>query len=626
MAFLHISRTNHPSWNIWLHALISLVFAVSTVSSALAASNPLHQPSRPEFQSPEQAYTAAKAFAHQLEQDGPLGKNRDNWQNAAHTFRKIATAERKGPLGPSGLYMTAKTYQRMFERFKQTQDLEQAQHTFLELADLYPGHSLADDALFEAAQCAQQQQGKQQLAADLYRKITTQYPAGDQITKALKLISVQDSTKKLLPSKETAASAQEKNLPQLFPAKYWSSPDYCRIVIQAPVSLAFTKGTVAKTNDKAAQLSFDIAKSRIATDPQHTLSISQGLLKRIASQQVNEETVRVNIDVGSLTEYSIFNLTDPFRVVVDVRGEKAPNPRDNPSSGEEGTVESSQETLSIPQKQVVEDRQAEAAATMISLSDQKKRSPVPEIQTSPQGESRERLSLAQQLGLGVRKIVIDPGHGGKDPGAMAFGQKEKDVVLKIAKKIAALLKEKSHYEVVLTRNRDIFLPLEERTAIANATKSDLFISIHTNAHADRSKSGIETYFLNLATDAGAMRVAAFENAASTHSIGELQDILTTLMNKSKIDESTRLARFVHTNLVTGFGQYYKPRDLGVKQAPFYVLLGAQMPSVLAEISFITNPEEARLLQNEEHLNKIAAQLAAGITAYVDHHHTAALKY
>jgi N-acetylmuramoyl-L-alanine amidase len=180
--------------------------------------------------------------------------------------------------------------------------------------------------------------------------------------------------------------------------------------------------------------------------------------------------------------------------------------------------------------------------------------------------------------------------------------------------------------VVLTRNRDVFLPLEERTAIANANKSDLFISIHTNAHSDRAKSGIETYFLNLATDAGAMRVAAFENATSTHNIGELQDILTTLMKKSKIDESTRLARFVHTNLVTGFGQHYKPRDLGVKQAPFYVLLGAQMPAVLAEISFITNQEEAKLLQNEEHLNKIAAQLAAGIAAYVDHHHTAALKY
>lgn len=634
MALLHPSRIHHSLWYTGLHALISLIVTISLVSLSLAAGIPAYQPARPEHQTPEQAYSAAKIYVQRLEQESSLGRDRDNWQNAARNFRKIAVAERKGSLGPSGLFMTAKTYQRMFERFKQQQDLENAQRTFLELADLYPGHTLADDALFEAAQCAQQQSGQQQLAADLYKKIKALYPAGDQAAKAQKFIpdaNVSAATKSVSttakPSKEILPQSSVRDYSQLFPTKFWSSADYCRIVLQAAAPLQFSKGTTTKTNDKTTQVSFEIAKSRIAPSAQQSLPATQGLLKRVSTQQVNEESVRVSIDVESLTDYSIFSLTDPFRIVVDVRGEHVASHQDNTTSElAENAEESSRDTVPTPQKQQVTNRQVEETATIISLIDQKKRPPATDTQPISQSESREKLSLAQQLGLGVRKIVIDPGHGGKDPGAMAFGLKEKDIVLKISKKVAALLKEKSRYEVVLTRNRDVFLPLEERTAVANANKSDLFISIHVNAHNDRSKSGIETYFLNLATDAGAMRVAAFENATSTHNIGELQDILTTLMKKSKIDESTRLARFVHTNLMTGFGQHYKPKDLGVKQAPFYVLLGAQMPSVLAEISFITNPEEAKLLQNEDHLNKIAAQLAAGIAAYVDHHHTAAVKY
>ena len=146
-----------------------------------------------------------------------------------------------------------------------------------------------------------------------------------------------------------------------------------------------------------------------------------------------------------------------------------------------------------------------------------------------------------------------------------------------------------------------------------------------NAHSDNTIGGIETYFLNLATNADAMRVAALENATSAHNINELQDILANLMKNSKMDESSRLARFVQTNLVLGLDQRYKTRDLGVKQAPFYVLIGAEMPAILAEISFITNPTEARLLQDEHYLNKIAEQIAAGIAAYIDHHHSAAIK-
>ena len=189
-----------------------------------------------------------------------------------------------------------------------------------------------------------------------------------------------------------------------------------------------------------------------------------------------------------------------------------------------------------------------------------------------------------------------------------------------------ILKSKYNFQVTLTRTKDTYLPLEERTAIANTQGGDLFISVHVNAHPDKTIGGVETYFLNLATNADAMRVAALENATSTHSISELQDILADLMKNSKIAESSRLAQFVQTNLIGGTTKVYRTKDLGVKQAPFYVLIGAEMPAILAEISFITNPEEAKLLQDETYLQRIAEQIAAGIVAYVDHHHTAAMRF
>jgi len=261
---------------------------------------------------------------------------------------------------------------------------------------------------------------------------------------------------------------------------------------------------------------------------------------------------------------------------------------------------------------------------LVVLQDQKKRRPGSAAAENPEaGESK--LSLALQLGLGVHRIVIDPGHGGKDPGAMAFGLKEKNIVLKVARETAARLRKKYHYEVILTRDRDVFLPLEERIAIANTKKADLFVSIHVNAHPSPAVRGIETFYLNLATNTEAMRVAARENATSTHNISDLQDILSDLMQNSKIEESSRLAEYVQNSLVSGLDEdQYKVKNLGVKQAPFYVLIGAEMPAVLTEISFISNPENAAHLRQGKYLRDIADQIADGVAGYVEYQTTAAL--
>lgn len=576
---------------------------------------------------PEQQYKVAKEYASRLEHERSLGKDRGNWLNNARTFRKIHVLDRKGTLGPTSLYMTAKTYHRMYDVFKMPLDLETALDSYLELADLYPGHTLADDALYNAAECAQQNMGKEKLANDLYLKIVTIYPKGDQYEKAKARIRIPEKEKfQSAPIAEPPVS-RPKQLNNLSPVKYWSSEDYSRIVLQttAPVSFKANVGE-QKSGDKPRRLYIDLAQCYVPPKLRTPILVRDGLLKEVHSNQNGDETVRIILELESLAEYKVFSLTDPFRVIVDIHGVvKTTTPNTQPSAMASPNIASQSAAVPVKEIEKTPSSKDEADQVVVSLSDQKKRSPKTEPPTPSGTGSREKLSLAQQLGLGVRKIVIDPGHGGKDPGAMAFGLKEKDIVLRISKKISKILKETYRYEVVLTRTKDVYIPLEERTAIANTHKSDLFISIHINAHSDQTKGGIETYFLNLATDANAMRVAALENATSTHSIGELQDILATLMKNSKIDESTRLARFVQTNLVSNFGHSYKPRDLGVKQAPFYVLIGAEMPAILAEISFITNPDEAKLLQNEQYLDKLASQLAAGIAAYVDHHHTAAVK-
>jgi N-acetylmuramoyl-L-alanine amidase len=274
--------------------------------------------------------------------------------------------------------------------------------------------------------------------------------------------------------------------------------------------------------------------------------------------------VRVVLDIQSIDKHKIFSLSDPYRIVIDVTGESGQQP------------------------------------------------------TAPEKGTPSHLTLAQQLGLGVKRVIIDPGHGGKDPGAMGpRGIAEKDVTLAIAKRLQEKVEKELGLEAILTRSSDVFMPLEERTALANTKKADLFISIHANANTDRQAQGVATYILNVATDAEAARLAAFENAVSTKRISDLEKILSDLMLNAKITESTRLADFVQQKLVQCLGRKYnKVKDLGVKQAPFYVLIGARMPCILVEASFITNRLEASRLASSAYQDTIAEGIAEGIHSYI----------
>ncbi len=240
------------------------------------------------------------------------------------------------------------------------------------------------------------------------------------------------------------------------------------------------------------------------------------------------------------------------------------------------------------------------------------------VSSLPLGKDfQKRWKVAAERFSNQSTIVIDPGHGGKDPGAIGpNGLMEKDVVLKIGRLLAGKLRKLPNVKVEMTRTRDRFLSLAERTAIANTHGAELFVSIHLNAIAETSFSGVETYFLNLTNDPRSLAVAAKENATTQKKLSDLQLILMDLLNDSKIKESSKLAEIVHGEFFRFLSRRVRGvSNLGVKQAPFYVLLGAQMPCILVEAAFISNPMEERRLKSRSYLNFLAEGIYNGIKAY-----------
>ena len=240
--------------------------------------------------------------------------------------------------------------------------------------------------------------------------------------------------------------------------------------------------------------------------------------------------------------------------------------------------------------------------------------------------------LRQALGLKIKTVVIDPGHGGHDPGAIGpTGLKEKNVNLRIAKALKAKLerdgKKFGIERVYLTRSSDRFIPLEERTAIAKKRYADLFISIHCNAAKNKRTTGIETYILSFTNDKHSLSVAARENATTKKRLNELRDIIKKYVLNSKIEESNKFASYVQTEVVSNVSDKYSSiSNKGVKKAPFIVLIGADIPSILVETSFITNPKDERRLKDKKYIDYIAEGIFAGVKRYSTEVQTASIDY
>ena len=357
----------------------------------------------------------------------------------------------------------------MHHRFKLPIDLDEAIVYYRDVANVFPDNSLADDAIFAVAEIYLNEKLEPEKAAKAYAKVINRFPKGDKYAQSISRL--QELSKKYdinLP-KKLAGTGSLDHLVNVLPVKYWSSDDYTRIVIRATEAVQYNVKLLEKNKYNPRRLYLDFAQSYTPPRFRSPIPIEDGLLKQVRTGQFNQSTVRVVLDIESISNYKVFSLNDPFRVIVDVHGEiKPPRTNERQTAPKIASTTSTHPKITTkPDNTVNSTSVANTIPPAIPiLDDQKKWKPdnIPHTVAQSGGGSQKKFTLAQQLGLGVRRIIIDPGHGGKDPGAMAYGLKEKDLVLQVAKVTAAALRQKYGYEVILTRNTDIFVELEERTA------------------------------------------------------------------------------------------------------------------------------------------------------------------
>ncbi|HET8723751.1 MAG TPA: N-acetylmuramoyl-L-alanine amidase [Anaeromyxobacteraceae bacterium] len=366
------------------------------------------------------------------------------------------------------------------------------------------------------------------------------------------------------PPGEPAPSAPKAGPARVSELQAWTNADYTRVAVYLSEPVGFEKQELPADRDHPRRLALDL-RPAVLSGPEPMRNVGDGLLHRVRAAQHGPDTVRVVLDLKGQDAYQVFTLGDPPRLIVDL-----------------GVREAEREVIAraVP-------RQAPA---------------------DEEAESSRRP---------VRRIIVDAGHGGHDTGAIGpRGVREKDVTLAMARRLAEKLRSLG-YEVTLTRTDDRYLKLEERTAIANLARGDLFISVHANAHPRRDRSGVETYFLNVTDDRYARRLAARENGAMEPEEGPaVQRILSDLDAKASAGASRTLARLVQKEITGRARQSHDPvRDLGVKSALFYVLLGARMPAVLVETAFISNRAEEKRLASPAYQQLVADGVARAVVEY-----------
>jgi N-acetylmuramoyl-L-alanine amidase len=455
--------------------------------------------------------------------------------------------------------------------------------------------------------------------------------------------------------------------------RHWSNPTSTRIAIDLGGKVEYEAARVPNPD----RIFFDLHGARLASSLNgHQVEVvDDGYLKRIRAAQFHPDVTRVVLDVTDVSEYSAFLLPNPWRLIIDIHSDKSAGklavangtsatvgpsqpvaPAARPVSSAESTIADVAKLSSEPAKvqatagptsgpvsaRVTTPAPAQDSGNSVASTDASTSGAV----GSTGGKSRRKgkngstsaansieadavphaaeptadgeRSLVRALGLKVGRIVIDPGHGGHDSGTLGPGGiQEKDVVLDVALRVGKLLHKRLGAEIVYTRDDDTFIPLETRTAIANKAQADLFLSIHANSSPEPSARGVETYYLNFTSDPNALDVAARENALSSNSVHQLSDLVRKITLRDKIDESREFAADVDAGLYDGLKSGNPGlRDRGVKKAPFVVLIGAQMPSILAEISFLTNPEDAEQLREGSYRQRIAESLDAGVERYL----------
>jgi len=448
--------------------------------------------------------------------------------------------------------------------------------------------------------------------------------------------------------------------------RVWNADNYTRIIIELGGKAKYQAARISDPD----RIYFDIENAKLSSELLHDpIEVpSGGYLKAVRVAQNRSDTVRVVLDVAKVKDYSVFELAGPDRLVVDVYGPgthdtAAANSSAKPvaDSGASANTKAAAKAsakaglapaVTSPAHPVAAEIRPAPIPTVGLLPIQAKftaaLTPMPvsarlndlgtgSASASTDSESLKVMaakigpppaakptragerSLTRALGLKIGRIVIDPGHGGHDTGTIGpTGLMEKDLCLDVALRLGKLIEQRlPSDEIVYTRQNDKYVGLERRTAIANEAKADLFVSIHANSSDDAGVSGIETYYLNFNASPQAMEVAARENATAQSSVHDLQDLVTKIAENEKVEESRDLAADIQDSLAASMRVTNRPeKNRGVRKAPFVVLVGADMPSVLAEISFISNPTDEQLLKKPENRQRAAEGLFSGIERYL----------
>ena len=379
-------------------------------------------------------------------------------------------------------------------------------------------------------------------------------------------------------------------------------PQVLRVTLELDAEVAFHHERI----DGPPRVFIDLPGTRAAESVRDAnLPFAEDVVRQIRVGRHIASRIRVVLDLRDAGRYSVYSLYNPYRLVFDF---------------ERGTAGAPVPVIGAMPAPVPPPAAAPAVATTAAAPSAGPAAPPPvtapaAVPAVPSVNGTGGFSLSRQLGLGISRIVIDPGHGGRDPGAKARDLNEAELVLDVALRLEKLL-VKQGVEVVLTRTKNTYVSLEERTALANRAGADLFLSIHANASSIETARGVETYYLNFAQNSAAEALAARENAGSTQGMRNLPDIVKAIALNDKIDESRDFAGSIQGALHERLRRVDRNvKNLGVKQAPFMVLIGATMPSVLVEIAFLTHRQEATLLKTDKYRQQVADALFSGITRY-----------
>jgi N-acetylmuramoyl-L-alanine amidase len=546
-------------------------------------------------------------------------------------------------------------------------DREQARATWEEFLKRYPKSEQVKDARAALKEMDEDQRAAKSSKEPKQKQVSTaeaKPPRSEKAPAKQAEKSAEDKPVETKLAEDERPTPAEQALSNLYASgprvlvtgiRHWSTPDYTRIAVDLGGDLKFDSDRIANPE----RIYFDLHNSHLSsTLVGKTFEVEDGFLHKIRVAQFQPGETRLVLEVDHECVYSAFLLPNPTRLIVDIRSKrpatavassstqapaqtaKSEKVADAPakpivastknSSPAKPKVEVPTEKISnvpaeLPEVQIVakaemEKPVAKPAKTIPELSTKtakgkKNKTPLTEVHEAQPTASGDR-SLIRALGLKIGRIVVDAGHGGHDTGTIGpNGLYEKDLVLEVALRLGKLLESRLGAEVVYTRDDDTFIPLETRTAVANQNQADLFISVHANSSRDPQARGIETYYLNFTTSPEALEVAARENAVSENSIHELQDLVKKIALKEKIEESREFAADVQNSLYATLATKGM-KNRGVKKAPFIVLIGANMPSILAEISFVSNPADAKKLKTSDYRQKIAEALYRGVAKYV----------